>query len=101
MFEPLQSGIGRHALADVILLGAIAGAVGVWGVSYGLSYGAESLSHGLLPGVVAAALIRAPIVSGARGGACATALLIATAPRDAHIGFEVSTAVGATAMLGL
>src|SRR4051812_46670310 len=64
MFESLQSGFGRHALADVILLGAIAGAVGFWVVSYGLSYGAESLSHGLLPGLVAAALIGAP-----RGGA--------------------------------
>ena len=101
MFEPLQSGIGRHALADVILLGAIAGAVGFWVVSYGLSYGAESLSHGLLPGLVAAALIGAPLVSGAVAGAVATALLIAAAARDDRIGFEVATAVGVTAMLGL
>ena len=101
MFEPLQSGIGRHALADVILLGAIAGAVGFWVVSYGLSYGAESLSHGLLPGLVAAALIGAPLVSGAVAGAIATALLIAAAARDERIGFEVATAVAVTAMLGL
>ncbi len=101
MLEPLQSGIGRHALADVILLGAIAGAVGFWVVSYGLSYGAESLSHGLLPGLVGAALIGAPLVSGALAGAVATALLIAIAARDERIGFEVATAVAVTAMLGL
>jgi ABC-type Mn2+/Zn2+ transport system permease subunit len=101
MFEPFQSGIGRHALADVILLGAIAGAVGFWVVSYGLSYGAESLSHGLLPGLVAAALIGAPLVSGALAGAVATALLIALFARDARIGPEVATAVAVTSMLGL
>jgi ABC-type Mn2+/Zn2+ transport system permease subunit len=101
MFEPLQSGIGRHALADVILLGAIAGALGFWVVSYGLSYGAESLSHGLLPGLVLAALIGAPLVSGALAGAVVTALLIAAAARDDRIGFEVATAVAVTAMLGL
>jgi ABC-type Mn2+/Zn2+ transport system permease subunit len=101
MFEPLQSGIGRHALADVILLGAIAGALGFWVVSYGLSYGAESLSHGLLPGLVGAALIGAPLVSGALAGAVATALLIALFARDDRIGFEAATAVVVTAMLGL
>jgi ABC-type Mn2+/Zn2+ transport system permease subunit len=101
MFEPLQSGIGRHALADVILLGAIAGAVGFWVVTYGLSYGAESLSHGLLPGLVGAALIGAPLVSGALAGAVATALLIALFARDERIGFEAATAVAVTAMLGL
>jgi ABC-type Mn2+/Zn2+ transport system permease subunit len=101
MLEPLQSGIGRHALADVILLGAIAGALGFWAVSYGLSYGAESLSHGLLPGLVAAALIGAPLVAGAAAGAVATALLIAVFARDERVGPEAATAVAVTAMLGL
>ena len=101
MLDALQSGIGRHALADVILIGAIAGALGFWVVSYGLSYGAESLSHGLLPGLVAAALIGAPLVSGALAGAIATALLFTLFARDPRIGFEVATAVAVTAMLGL
>ena len=101
MFEPLQSGLGRHALADVILLGAISGAIGFWVVSYGLSYGAESLSHGLLPGLVGAALIGAPLIGGALAGAVATALLIALFARDDRIGFEAATAVAVTFMLGL
>jgi ABC-type Mn2+/Zn2+ transport system permease subunit len=85
----------------VILLGAIAGALGFWVVSYGLSYGAESLAHGLLPGLVGAALIGAPLVSGALAGAVAAGLLIALAARDERIGFEAGTAVVVTSMLGL
>jgi ABC-type Mn2+/Zn2+ transport system permease subunit len=97
----LGSGIGRHALAEVVLLGAIAGALGFWVVAYGLSYGAESLAHGLLPGLVAAALIGWPLVGGALAGALVTAALIAFAARDERIGFETATAVAVTAMLGL
>src|SRR5213078_4751109 len=47
LLDPLQSSIGRHALIEVTLLGALSGALGFWVVSYGLSYGAESLAHGL------------------------------------------------------
>jgi ABC-type Mn2+/Zn2+ transport system permease subunit len=101
LLEPLQSGIGRHALAEVVLLGAIAGALGFWIVSYGLAYGAESLAHGALPGLVAAALIGAPLVGGALAGAVATAALIAVAARDERIGFETATAVAVTGMVGL
>jgi ABC-type Mn2+/Zn2+ transport system permease subunit len=101
LLEPLQSGIGRHALAELVLLGAIAGALGFWIVSYGLSYGAESFAHGALPGLVAAALLGAPLAGGALVGAVATALLIAAAARDERIGFETATAVAVTAMLGL
>lgn len=101
LLDPLSSGIGRHALAEVVLIGAIAGALGFWVVAYGLSYGAESLAHGLLPGLVAAALIGAPLIGGALAGAVVTAALIAVAARDERIGFETATAVAVTSMLGL
>src|SRR3954447_8934970 len=101
LLEPLQSAIGRHALAEVILLGALSGALGFWVVSYGLSYGAESLAHGLLPGLVAASLIGAPLVAGAAAGALATAALIVIAARDRRVGPETATAVAVTGMLGL
>jgi ABC-type Mn2+/Zn2+ transport system permease subunit len=101
LLDPLGSAFGRHALAEVALVGALAGGIGFWVVSYGLSYGAESLAHGLLPGLVAAALIGAPLAGGALAGAAATALLIAAAARDERIGFETATAVAVTAMLGL
>lgn len=101
LLDPLRSGIGRHALADVVLLAAISGALGFWVVSYGLSYGAESMAHGLLPGLVGAALLGAPLVGGAFAGAVVTALLVAVAARDERIGFEIATAVAVSGMLGL
>ena len=101
LLDPLASGIGRHALAQVVLLGAIAGALGFWVVAYGLSYGAESLAHGLLPGLVLAAIAGAPLAGGALAGAAATALLIALAAREERIGTETATAVAVTSMVGL
>jgi ABC-type Mn2+/Zn2+ transport system permease subunit len=101
LLDPLQSTIGRHALAEVILLGALSGALGFWVVSYGLSYGAESLAHGLLPGLVGAALLGAPLVAGAFAGIAVTAVLIVLAARDRRVGPEAATAVAVTGMLGL
>ena len=101
LLDPLQSSIGRHALAEVILLGALSGALGFWVVSYGLSYGAESLAHGLLPGLVAAALVGAPLLAGAFAGIALTAVLIALAARNPRVGPDTATAVAVTGMLGL
>jgi ABC-type Mn2+/Zn2+ transport system permease subunit len=101
LLAPLQSSIGRHALTEVILLGALSGALGFWVVSYGLSYGAESLAHGLLPGLVGAALIGAPLLAGAFAGITLTAVLIALAARDERVGPETATAIAVTGMLGL
>ena len=56
LLDPLRSGIDRRALLEVVLLGASCGALGFWVVSERLSYAAESLAHGLLPGLVLAAL---------------------------------------------
>jgi ABC-type Mn2+/Zn2+ transport system permease subunit len=101
LLQPLQSSIGQHALAEVVLLGALSGALGFWVVSYGLSYGAESLAHGLLPGLVAAALLGAPLIVGGLAGIASTAVLIALAARDRRVGPETATAVAVTGMLGL
>src|SRR3954464_3222003 len=101
LLDPLQSSIGRHALAEVMLLGALSGALGFWVVSYGLSYGAESLAHGLLPGLVGAALLGAPLIAGGFAGVVVPAVLIALAARDRRVGPETATAVAVTGMLGL
>ena len=66
--------------------GGFCGALGFWVVTERLAYSAESLSHGLLPGLVLAALAGAPLLLGAAGGALVAAALIAFAARDARIG---------------
>jgi ABC-type Mn2+/Zn2+ transport system permease subunit len=101
ILDPLRSGIDRRALAELALIGSLCGALGFWVVTERLAYGAESLSHGLLPGLVLAALAGLPLLLGAAGGALAAAALIAFAARDARIGPDTGTAVAVTGLVGL
>lgn len=99
--EPWRSGIGLRALAEVSLVGAFGGALGFWVLSFGLAYGAESLAHGLLPGLVLAAVVGAPLLVGALAGVLAAAALVGAAGRDERVGRDAATAVAVTGMLGL
>ena len=100
LLEPWRSGLGQRALLEVALVGAIGGALGFWVVTFGLSYGAESLAHGLLPGLVAAALVGAPLFAGALAGIVAAAAVVGLAGRDARVGTDTATAVAVTGLLG-
>ena len=101
LLDPLQSGIGRRALLEVVLLGAVCGPLAFWIVSERLSYAAESLAHGLLPGLVLAALAGVPLLVGASGGVLVGAGLIAVAALDERIDSDTATGVVVTGMLGL
>jgi ABC-type Mn2+/Zn2+ transport system permease subunit len=101
LLDPLQSEIGRRALLEVVLLGAVCGPLAFWIVAERLSYAAESLAHGLLPGLVLASLAGFPLLLGASGGVLLGAGLIAVASRDERIGSETATGVVVTGMLGL
>jgi ABC-type Mn2+/Zn2+ transport system permease subunit len=88
-------------MLELVLAGGFCGALGFWVVSERLAYGAESLSHGLLPGLVLAALAGAPLLLGAVGGAVVAAALIALAVRDPRAGTDAGTAVAVTGLVGL
>jgi ABC-type Mn2+/Zn2+ transport system permease subunit len=101
LLEPLQSGIERRALLEVALLGSFCGALGYWIATFRLSYPAESLAHGLLPGLVLAALAGVPLLLGGVVGVAVAALVVALAGRDPRVGSDTATAVAVTGMLGL
>jgi ABC-type Mn2+/Zn2+ transport system permease subunit len=101
LLDPWRSDIGRRALLEVALLGSVCGPLGFWVTSYRLSYGAESLAHGLLPGLVVAALAGAPLLLGAGGGVALAAALVTLTGRDERIGSDTAIAVVVTGMLGL
>jgi ABC-type Mn2+/Zn2+ transport system permease subunit len=101
MLDPWRSGIDRRALAEVILLGGFCGALSFWVATYRLSYPAESLAHGLLPGLVLAALAGVPLLLGAGAGVVLAAGLVALAARDDRIGSDTATAVVVSGMFGL
>jgi ABC-type Mn2+/Zn2+ transport system permease subunit len=95
------SGIELRATLEVALAGGFCGALGFWVLSERLAYAGESLSHGLLPGLVLAALAGAPLLLGAAGGALVAAGLIAVAARDPRVGPDTGTAVAVTGLVGL
>lgn len=101
LIDPLRSGIDRRALLELALLGSFCGALGFWVVSERLTYGAESLAHGLLPGLVLGALAGASLLVGALAGALAGAALIALAVRDERVGPDTGIAVAVTGLVGL
>jgi ABC-type Mn2+/Zn2+ transport system permease subunit len=96
-----MSGIELRAMLELVLAGGFCGALGFWVVSERLAYSAESLSHGLLPGLVLAELADAPLLLGAAGGAVVAAALIALAARDPRAGTDTGTAVAVTGLVGL
>ena len=101
LLEPLRSGIGRRAIAEVVLLGGLCGALGFWVASLRLSYPAESLAHGMLPGLVLASLAGAPLLVGGGGGVLLAAALIALGARDPRIEADSATAVVVSGLFGL
>jgi ABC-type Mn2+/Zn2+ transport system permease subunit len=99
--DPWSEPLMRRAFAEVVLLGVAGGAIGAWVVLYGLSYGAESLSHALLPGLVLAALAGVPLLVGGAIGLAAAAVAVALAGRTPEVGRDTAIGVVVTAMLGL
>ena len=97
----LADPITRRALFEIVLLSLALGPLGVWVLLHRQAYAAESMSHGLLPGLVLAALAGVPLVVGAAGGALVAAAAIALASRDERIGADLGVAVVVTALFGL
>jgi ABC-type Mn2+/Zn2+ transport system permease subunit len=100
LLEPWRSGIGMRALVEVVLVGALGGAVGFWVLTFGLAYGAESTAHGLLPALVVAALAGLPLLVGAGVGVILAAGVLALAAADERAGPDAATAVAVTGLLG-
>jgi ABC-type Mn2+/Zn2+ transport system permease subunit len=101
MLEPLQDQFMQRALAEVVLIGAVGGALGCWVILYGLSYATESLAHSLFPGLVLAALAGFPLFFGAAPAAALAALAIALAARAPGVSREAAVAVVVTTAFGL
>lgn len=99
--DPWSQEVVRRAFAEIVLLGAAGGALGCWVVLYGLSYGAESLAHGLFPGLVVAALIGAPLLLGGAVGIALAAVAVAGIGRLPGLDRDVGVAVVVTTLFGL
>ncbi len=101
LVSPLESEFVVRALGELLLLAVLAGTLGVWIVLRGMSYGAESLAHGMLPGLVLAALAGIPLAAGGLGGLVVAALAIALVGRVPRLDPDVAVSVIVTSLLGV
>ncbi len=107
MADALAEPFVARALLELMALGLIAGFAGVWVVLFGLSYGAESVAHGMFPGIVVASVAGLPLAVGGTGGALVTAALVAIVvgqrgiDRDTAIGAVVTTTFAIGAIIAL
>jgi ABC-type Mn2+/Zn2+ transport system permease subunit len=99
--DPWGQAIIRRAFLEITLIGLVGGPLGCWIVFYGLSYSAESLAHGLFPGLVVAALTGIPLVVGGAAGLVVAALGIAVAGRVPTVGRDTAVAIVITTLFGL
>jgi ABC-type Mn2+/Zn2+ transport system permease subunit len=101
LLDPWREPILREALLEVTFVGLACGALGVWVVLLSRSYSAESLAHGMFPGLVAAALLGVPVVLGGAVGLVIAAAAIAAGARLRALGADNAVAVVITSLLGV
>ncbi len=83
--DPLQYEFMRRALAEVILMGAVTGAIGAFIVLRGLSFIGDALSHAIFPGIVIAFLLDQSIFAGALIFGVATSAAIAVVATNRRV----------------
>ena len=107
LIEPLSYGTTWRALVQMTILGIASGVLGCWVILYRLSYGAESLAHGMLPGLVLAGLVGLPLLLGGAIGIIVAGVLVAIATRirvsdpDTAVAVVVTTLFGAGILMAL
>ena len=105
--EPWGQAFMQHAFLEIALVGLVGGWLGCWVLLYGVSYSAESLAHGMFPGLVGASLLGLPLVAGGAVGAGAAAAGIAGLgdqrglDRDTSVGVVITSVFGLGALLAL
>ncbi|KLL11420.1 metal ABC transporter permease [Protofrankia sp. BMG5.30] len=103
LLDPFALPFMRRALIEVLLLGALAGGVGVFVVLRRLAFLADALTHAVFPGVVIGYLVsgQSGIVPGALVFAVLAAVLFTVAAARARVGQDAALAILLTSFFGL
>jgi ABC-type Mn2+/Zn2+ transport system permease subunit len=101
LVAPWDEGFLRRAFFELVLLAIVGGTLGCWVVLFGLSYGAESLSHAMFPGLVAVTLTGGLLVVGGLAGVLVAAVAIVAIGGTPRIGRDTSIAIVVTTLFGL
>jgi manganese/iron transport system permease protein len=101
LLEPFRLPYMQRALLEVLLLGVLAGAVGVFVVLRRLAFVAEALTHTVFPGVVIAFLLGRSILLGALAFGLLTAVLLTGIGANRRVGDDAALAILLTSFFSL
>lgn len=101
LLEPLRQDIVARGVLELVLLGVVSGGLGCWVVFSDFAYGAESLAHGMLPGLVLAGILGVPLLLGGAAGLLVAAVAIALVARIPRLDAGAATSVVVTSLFGL
>lgn len=99
--DPWATDLVTRAGLELVLVGILGGALGVFVVLRGLPYTVEAFSHTVFPGAVLAAAFGGSIVAGGAAAGLAAAGGIALAARSRHTSDETAIGVVFTGMFAL
>jgi len=102
LLEPFRLPYMQRALAEVLLLGALAGVVGVFVVLRRLAFVADALTHTIFPGVVIAHLLDRSLLLGALAfGVLTAVLLTGITSGSRRVGADAALAILLTSFFSL
>ena len=93
LFEPFTIPYMQRALVEVLVLGALAGAVGVLVVLRRLAFVGDALTHTVFPGVVIAHLLGRSLLAGALVFGILTAVLLTGLGSHRRVGNDAALAI--------
>lgn len=99
LLAPVSGDFGATSAAELALIGAACGAVGVWILFFGRAFLAESFGHALLPGLVVAAALGGSLLIGAILGVGAAYAVLVSAERAPRTSTSTATSVTVTTMV--
>jgi manganese/iron transport system permease protein len=101
LVEPFRLPYMQRALLEVLLLGALAGVVGVFVVLRRLAFVSDALTHTIFPGVVIAHLLDRSLLLGALAFGVLTALLLTGITTSRRVGADAALAILLTSFFSL
>jgi manganese/iron transport system permease protein len=101
LVEPFTVPYMQRALVEVLVLGAVAGAVGVLVVLRRLAFVGDALTHTVFPGVVIAHLLGRSILLGALAFGVLTAVLLTVLGGHRRVGNDAALAILLTSFFSL
>ena len=101
LVDPFRLPYMQRALLEVVLLGVLAGAVGVFVVLRRLAFVVDALTHTVFPGIVIAFLLDQSILLGALAFGLLTAALLAGIGAHRRVGDDAALAILLTSFFSL